>query len=345
MNKPNRQDSRAMQPGFRPALLSLAVALCWCVPATQAQNLPTGAQAIAGTAALSQTGKNLTVTTTNVAGGNHSAINWQSFSIGAGYGTNFIQPSAASTSINRVVTNNPSQIFGTLSSNGKLVLVNPGGITVGKGAVVDTAGFTASAVGMAEKDAKAGLLRFNDDGVTGDINVHGRIISRGGDMVLFAPNVSAGSEAVIEAPDGTVTLAAGRSAQITGAGMDAVLLEIKAPTDSALNLGTLSGNAVGIFAASLKHSGLIQATGVATNGGSISLVSRNDTLTAGDISLAGTLVATSATKGGSVSLVSSESTNVSGSIRATQTTAAGEQGGTVVVTSAKKVVIEDGASI
>ncbi|MBX3660456.1 MAG: filamentous hemagglutinin N-terminal domain-containing protein [Ramlibacter sp.] len=35
-------------------------------------------------------------------------------------------------------------IFGTLSSNGKLVLVNPAGIAVGASATVDTAGFTAS---------------------------------------------------------------------------------------------------------------------------------------------------------------------------------------------------------
>jgi filamentous hemagglutinin family protein len=53
-----------------------------------------------------------------------------------GGSTRFNQPDAASTSINRVLGNDPSRILGTLSSNGRLVLVNPSGITVGQGAAV-----------------------------------------------------------------------------------------------------------------------------------------------------------------------------------------------------------------
>ena len=97
-------------------------------------------------------------------GTNHSAIDWQSFSIPGGSTTHFQQPDAASLSINRVVGNNPSALFGTLSSNGRLVLVNPSGIAVGAGAVVDTAGFTASTLRMSDADARAGRLVFGGDG-------------------------------------------------------------------------------------------------------------------------------------------------------------------------------------
>ncbi|MBA3773763.1 MAG: filamentous hemagglutinin N-terminal domain-containing protein [Ramlibacter sp.] len=107
---------------------------------------------------MSQQGGNVLVTTQNGPGTSHSAINWQSFSVPGGSTTRFQQPTAASLSINRVVGGNPSAIYGTLSSNGRLVLVNPSGIAVGAGAVVDTAGFTASTLRMSDADALAGRL-------------------------------------------------------------------------------------------------------------------------------------------------------------------------------------------
>ena len=133
--------SRFHHRQFRPAVLALAVASAFAVqPAKlQAQTLPTGGVAVHGQAAISNPSPNqLRVVTQNGAGTNHSAINWQSFSIAPGASTNFVQPSANSLSINRVVTNTPSSIFGALSSNGRLVLVNQSGIAVGAGAVIDT---------------------------------------------------------------------------------------------------------------------------------------------------------------------------------------------------------------
>lgn len=139
------------------ALLS-AVAIAWgAVPFAAIAN-PVGGVAIVGQASMSTQGNKLTVTTQNGAGTSHSAINWQSFSIPAGNTTYLKQPSAASTVINRVVTNTPSVIFGTLGSNGIVVLVNQSGIGVGAGAVVDTAGFTASSLRMTDADALAGRM-------------------------------------------------------------------------------------------------------------------------------------------------------------------------------------------
>ena len=165
--------------------LSLCVAVAWgaWVPASLAN--PAGAKAIVGTASLATQGNQLTVTTQNGAGLSHSAINWQSFSVPAGNTTYFRQPSAGSMVINRVVTNTPSQLFGTLSSNGSLVLVNQAGIAVGAGAVMDTAGFTASSLAMSEVDALAGRLRFRNATVsTAGLAVQGRILARSGDVVL-----------------------------------------------------------------------------------------------------------------------------------------------------------------
>jgi len=265
-------------------------------PVVQAQ--PSGAQAIHGQASLSQQGANLLVTTQNGAGTGHSAINWQSFSVPGGSTTHFQQPNAASLSINRVVGNNPSAIFGTLSSNGRLVLVNPSGIAVGAGAVVDTAGFTASTLRMSEADALAGRLVFGGDGLaSGALSVDGKILARSGDVVLIGTNLQVGSGALVQSPSGATILAAGQKVELTGRGLEGIRMELQAPSDQALNLGTLQGDAVGIFAGQLKHSGLINASAVSAEGGKVVLRAGGDNLVDGRV------VATAGNKGGAIDVL------------------------------------------
>jgi filamentous hemagglutinin family protein len=272
--------------GHRPLLLALAVAGCFGASSVQAQ--PSGAQAVHGTASLSQQGNTLVVTTQNGAGTAHSSINWQSFSVPAGSATQFNQPSATSTSINRVTGGNVSQIFGTLSSNGKLVLVNPAGIAIGAGAMVDTAGFTASTLRMSDADALAGRMRFGDGSLTGALSVDGSIVARGADIILIAPDVQVGSKAVIQSPDGATILVAGRRVEILARGLEGIRMELQAPTDRALNLGKLSGDAVAMFAGTLTHSGLINATAATAEGGKVVLkASGGDALVDGDVHAAG----------------------------------------------------------
>lgn len=281
--------------GHRPLLLAAALSGCFAAPVL-AQ--PTGAQAVHGSAALMQQGNKLVVTTQNGAGTSHSAINWQSFSIPAGNTTHFAQPGAASTSINRVVGNNPSAIFGTLSSNGRLVLVNPSGIAVGAGAVVDTAGFTASTLRMSDADALAGRLRFGGDGAAaGALSVNGQVVARGGDVVLIAPDVQAGAQAVVQSIGGDTVLAAGQKVEITGRGLEGIRLELKAPADKAVNLGTLKGDSVGLFASQLRHSGLVLAQSAALQGGKVVLKA------AGETQVDGSITAAAADRGGSIDVL------------------------------------------
>jgi filamentous hemagglutinin family protein len=201
----------------RVAVLSLGVAIAWSLSPAIALANPTGGVAIAGQANMATQGNKLIVTTQNGAGTNYSAINWQSFSIPSGSTTYFQQPGATSTSINRVVTNTPSQLFGTLGSNGKLVLVNQSGIAVGAGAVVGTAGFTASSLRMSDADALAGRLLFGDGlASSAAVSVQGRILARSGDVVLLGSSVDTGKDALIQAPNGSTILAAGRQIELTG---------------------------------------------------------------------------------------------------------------------------------
>ncbi len=254
--------------GFRPAGAALAIAGAF-LGAAHAQT--SGLQAIHGAASMVTQGNQTIVTTQNGAGTSHSALNWQSFGVAAGTTTQFNQPNANSTAINRVLGNNPSAIFGTLSSNGKLVLVNPAGIAVGAGAVVDTAGFTASTLRMSDADALAGRMRFGDGGISGGLSVGGHIVARGGDVVLIAPNIETSQNALIQSPSGATVLAAGQKVEVTGRGLEGIHLQVQAPQDSAVNLGTIKGDAVGIFAGTLRHSGLISATQASAEGGKVML--------------------------------------------------------------------------
>ena len=145
-NPANRND------GFRVKPLALAVIFCF---SAQAQANPIGAQIVNGTATISQTGNTLTVTNSPSA-----IINWQGFSINQNETTNFIQQSAASSVLNRVVGTDPSQLLGALTSNGKVFLINPAGILVGQGARIDVAGFVASTLNLSNEDFLAGNLNF-----------------------------------------------------------------------------------------------------------------------------------------------------------------------------------------
>ena len=53
-----------------------------------------------------------------------TVLNWNSFNIQSGETTSFVQPSANSVVFNVIGMPAPSQIFGTLTANGRVVLAN-----------------------------------------------------------------------------------------------------------------------------------------------------------------------------------------------------------------------------
>ena len=100
-------------------------------------------------------------------------INWQQFSIGANEATRFIQQSAASSVLNRVVGVDPSSILGTLQSNGRVFLVgsavdNQGVITAPGGDIVLAAGksvrVTESTFVGANTELRADAIDSGDGG-------------------------------------------------------------------------------------------------------------------------------------------------------------------------------------
>ena len=167
--------------------LSLAVAAAFAAGWPLAPGLLVGAAHANPSAPIVKSGgatfqtQGRTLTVTNTPG---AIINWQSFSIGAGETTRFQQQNAASTVLNRVRGQDPSQILGTLSSNGRVFLVNANGIVFGAGSRIDTQGMIASTLNISDDDFKKGYLRFARDGQAGAIQVNGYVDGGSGDDVL-----------------------------------------------------------------------------------------------------------------------------------------------------------------
>ena len=197
--------------------------------------------------------------TLNITNSPGAIINWRGFSIGANETTRFIQQSASSSVLNRVIGENPSQILGQLLSNGRVFLVNPNGVVFGPNSVVDVAGLIASTLQMSDADFMAGRHHFEGDG-EGSIDNRGYIrAGPGGEVVLIAPSIE--NSGIIEADGGQLILAAGRSVTLTSLDYEGVQFEVQAPEDEVLNLGALLAEqgAAGVFAGTINNAGRIEA--------------------------------------------------------------------------------------
>src|SRR5690606_13763187 len=74
----------------------------------------------------------------------HLAINWDSFNIQSGEQVVFVQPGASSIALNRDFSGVPSELFGSLSANGQVFLLNTAGVLIGAGASVNVGGLLVS---------------------------------------------------------------------------------------------------------------------------------------------------------------------------------------------------------
>ena len=156
-----------------------------------------------GQASSAQQGDALNITQ----GSDRAAIDWQSFNVGKDAHVQFNQPSAASVTFNRVMSADPSQIFGRISANGQVVLTNPAGVYFGKDARVDVGGLVATTHSISTADFMAGNMRYTRDGSTGQVINKGRIeVAPGGYVALLGAGVS--NEGQIIAPQGGVALGA-----------------------------------------------------------------------------------------------------------------------------------------
>ncbi len=264
--------------GAAAGTLTLASALS----ASPAHALPQDGTVVGGNATISQT--NAATMTINQSS-NRAAINWTGYSIGANESVRYIQPGSNSIALNRVTGQDPSFIYGKLSSNGQVWVINPNGLLVGAGAQVQTGSFLASTMNIGTDDFMAGkgVLSGTPGSLASIINKGNIQAADGGYVVLAAPTVS--NEGSIVANLGKVHLASGDAITLNFAGSDLIDLVVsdKAAADAlgVKNRGTITADggqvvltarvATDLLKNVVNNEGIIQARSIVEKNGAIFL--------------------------------------------------------------------------
>ncbi|MGY8765598.1 MAG: two-partner secretion domain-containing protein, partial [Nitrospinaceae bacterium] len=260
--------------------------------------LPIDGTVQAGSATISQvSGSQVNISQSS----NKSIIDWNSFSIASGEQVNFQVPSSTSVTLNRVTGNDPSSIFGNLTSNGHLMLINRNGILFGSGSEIDVHGLVATTSDISNHDFINGQYRFNiSPEFSNTINNQGTITAAEGGLVAFvAPGIK--NTGTINARLGKVSLAAGNTFtldlygdQLVNLGVDSqVIQQVTGFNGDELN--SLVSNSGSIYADGgvvtmdvqvaqslidnvVNMSGYIQARSIAEKNGAIYLTGGNEGL-------------------------------------------------------------------
>ncbi len=307
----------------RPASRVLCFVLVSGQLALPALANPSGGQVVAGSATIhTASGSGLEVRQSSA----RAILDWDSFSIAAGEHTHFVQPSADAIALNRVRGGDVSQIFGALSADGRVVLVNGAGIHFGPSARVDVGGLIATTADVSDASfLSGGRLAFATPGHGAVVN-EGVITVRDAGLAAFvAPWVE--NTGTIEARLGTIALASGDTFTLDLAGDS--LLEI-AVDDRDVPRGIAS-------------SGALMA-----DGGAIALISADGARAAldGAINLSGVARARSLeSSAGRIVLSAGDdaSVRVSGTLDASGS-AAGVRGGSITVTGGE-ITLGGGARV
>ncbi|EMI51858.1 beta strand repeat-containing protein [Rhodopirellula sallentina] len=329
------------------AALFAAICTAGMSAGTVKAQMPTGADVVAGQAAISQAAGVMNVD----AATNRAIVNWDSFSVGAGNTANFNLPDASSSILNRVTTPSmPSTIAGTINSNGNVFLVNPSGIVVSGSGMVNTNGFTASTFDVTNQDfMNGGALAFTRGEGAGSIVNNGTIVTGSGGAHLIASDIA--NNGTIQSNGGNITLSSGGSVTLDNG------VTYVQPSMATLESG------ISPTAGLIQNTGTIRATGAATSGGEVYLVNPN-----GKILHDGTIAASQTshvvtddsndrleaypTVGGHVQLEADEITlaadstiNASGTHGGGEVLVGGDWQGSGTMTQATTVTMDAGATI
>ena len=323
--------------------------LAQSLPAPAATALPTGGQVAAGRAAITQGGTAANPALTIRQDSARAVINWNSFDIGQSAKVDFIQPDSQSVALNRVQGSNPSRIFGQLTANGQVYLVNPNGVYFSPTSTADVGGLVATTMGMSDADFMAGRNTFTRNGATGKVVNEGTLTSRnGGYIALLAPEVR--NAGVIVAQSGTVALASGEAVTMNFDPANSLTNLIVAPStinalvDNQKIVKAPDGKVIvsaqafnDMTQGVIKNSGTMSAKGISKSGGEIVLGA--STAIAND----GTIKAKSTAGNGGTVRLDAKTVSQTGTIDVS-TTATGGKGGLVMVTG-DLLTLKAGSSI
>ncbi|MFC1804286.1 filamentous hemagglutinin N-terminal domain-containing protein [Candidatus Omnitrophota bacterium] len=279
-----------------------------------ANALPEGESVAVGDATFVRTEDTLNINTPS----ERLIVNYDSFNIAQQETVNFNQPSSSAIALNRVTGVSPSEIFGTLTANGIIYVINERGVTFGPNSRVDAAAVLASTLDTSDSDFLAGKSIFLAGNENAFILNQGNIkVSNGGFIGLLSAAVK--NEGLLEAELGTVVMAAGEKITLALDDLNDISVVINegvqetvAGFDSAIaNSGTISANGGkvilsadvlnDVFDQSINNTGIIEAGSIQSHNGEIILVGAGAPVTnIGKISASGTQ---ETADGGKVSII------------------------------------------
>lgn len=308
----------ALLQGLRWYMLSMAVTASAQVSApVSSSQLPTGGKVMSGTTSIQSVGNVLNINQSS----QRSVIDWNTFNVGGGAKVNFIQPSANSVTLNRVLDTNGSQILGSISANGQVFISNPNGVLFGPNSQVNVGGLLATTQNISVDDFMAGKSTFEGTGGARSVVNQGKLeAALGGYIALLAPSVR--NEGVVLAREGTVVLAAGDKTVVKFNGPQLVTVMVDRSVLDALvenkQMVRVDGGLVifsarsanAVLSSVVKNTGTVQANTIVNRqgrilleGGSQGVVEIGGTLQASGVD-AGTLGGTISATGDKVSVVS-----------------------------------------
>lgn len=279
----------------------LSVYSAYGAPAVDA--LPQGGVVAQGAASIQQTNNVMNITQST----DKAVVNWQSFDIGSAARVNVLQPNATSVLLNRVLGNNPSQIFGSLTANGEVILINPNGILFGRDGSVNASAFTASTLDIKDSDFMSGNYRYFRTGGSGEIINQGSINTRGYVALLGAKVTNDG---LISTQGGNVMLGAGEAVALPVTNSGRIRMELTPASINAAIENTQQGVIV-------TQGGQVLVQASAINDAVASVVQAGAIDTQGE-------------QGGNVTVLADSNIRVSGSINASSVDS-NQLGGRIIV--------------
>ncbi|GGY16270.1 hypothetical protein GCM10008098_04400 [Rhodanobacter panaciterrae] len=345
MSKSTRTNQRVARMPARPALIStLPLRKTWpislCIGLVVGSVVfsgdalaggPTGGVVVGGSGTITQTGNSTIINQAS----NRLALNWQTFNVGANESVLFNQPGRSAVALNRILDQNPSQIFGRINSNGQVFLINTHGIIFGATAQMNVGGLLASTLDLTPNDFLAGHYNLNVSGAAAGIVNHGLIqAASGGSVSLVGGSVL--NDGLIFANYGKINLDGADHATLDFDGNGLINIQITGDLKQRLdnreaavtNKGTLSAEdgtvvlqasaAKDLFTTLVNNSGVIDASGISTDGGVVRLVGNGGNVeSSGSINVSGV-------HGGTAQLLSDQNVGITGgSINASGTLGGG----------------------
>ncbi len=264
---------------YRRGLLALSLVL----PATALAG-PAGEQVTNGIATVTRPNAVTTLITQQTP---KAIIDWQNFSIGQQEMVRFQQPGTDSIALNRVLGHDPSRIYGSLTANGQIFLVNPSGVLFAPGSQVSVHGLLATTHNLNNDDFLTGRYTFAPQGTpysVAEVANQGSLVAGENGYIVLAGDYTANT-GVISARLGQVALASGNrftidldGDRLIGLAVDEASLAQRA---GVANFGTLAADGgrvvmtakvAGELAGTVvNNAGLVQAQSIGEQNGEIIL--------------------------------------------------------------------------